>query len=141
MNQQLIPILSLIIAALAVLVAPAVQWRIAKRQIVAPMRQAWINELRKKLSKLLGSASYFIGRGVNLDQDSPDIRELAEIQQEIIFTLNPLEEDHHLLIERLTLMMDAAMAKRDVGQYKQLHGEITQLTFAILKREWNRVRD
>jgi hypothetical protein len=57
-----IPILSLVVAALAVFVGPIISWRIAKRQvtanfatsnkqIIAPMRQAWINNLRDLLSK------------------------------------------------------------------------------------------
>jgi len=64
--DQVIPILSLVVAALAVFVGPLVSWFVAKRQvgsslaltdkqiraslgaatnkqIIAPMRQAWIN--------------------------------------------------------------------------------------------------
>jgi len=66
--ERAIPILSLVVAALAVFVGPAISLRIAKRQIrassalannqlrsaldagnkqiTAPMRQAWINSLR-----------------------------------------------------------------------------------------------
>ena len=53
-----VSILSLIVAALAVVVGPMVAWAIANRQvraslevsnkqITAPMRQAWINKLRE----------------------------------------------------------------------------------------------
>jgi hypothetical protein len=138
--SQAIPILSLVIAMLAVIVGPFIQWRIAKRQIVDPMRQAWINELRKKLSKLMGSTSYFMARGLDMGQDEKDMRELAEIQQEILLTLNPREDDHKLLAEKIRMMMQAALVARDKNRFIQLHGEVTELTQTILKREWNRVK-
>jgi hypothetical protein len=137
---QAIPILSLVVAMLAVIVGPLVQWRIAKRQIVDPMRQAWINELRKMLSKLLGTTSYFMARGVDIAQDSNDLRELAEIQQEIVLTLNPREDDHRLLMEKIRMMAQAVFMAPDRDQFVQLHGEVTELAQTILKREWNRVK-
>ena len=137
---QAIPILSLVVAMLAVIVGPLVQWRIAKRQIVDPMRQAWINELRKLLSKLLGNSSYFMARGADKVRDMEDLRELAVIQQEIELTLNPLEEDHKLLIAGLREMMKAAMVARDQQRFIQLHVEAEVLAQKILKREWNRVK-
>ncbi len=61
-----IPVLSLIVAALAVFVGPLISWLVAKRQlasslevankqIIAPMRQAWINDLRDLLAELTSS--------------------------------------------------------------------------------------
>jgi uncharacterized Tic20 family protein len=61
--KEIIPILSLITAILAVFVGPLISWRITKRQIasslkaankqiVAPMRQAWINSLRDMIAEI-----------------------------------------------------------------------------------------
>lgn len=66
MNDS-IPVLSLIVAALAVFVGPIISWRVAKRQIesssavankqiIAPMRQAWINSLRDAMAELASRA-------------------------------------------------------------------------------------
>ena len=162
MNQT-IPILSLIIAALAVLVGPLVQWliarktlaaqremaentlaaqsRLAEKTLVAPMRQNWINELRKKLSKLLGGSSFLMVKGWDLQQDAKDIRELMDTQIEIQLTLNPREDDHKILIETTRMMMDAGLEAEDKERFRQLRDEVITLSQAILKKEWNRVKD
>jgi hypothetical protein len=65
--------MSLIIAALAVFVGPLVTLRIgrkqielsrriASKQVVAPMRQAWINTFREKLAELTGNAFHYWSR-------------------------------------------------------------------------------
>jgi hypothetical protein len=65
--KEIIPILSLITAILAVFVGPLISLRITKRQIasslnaankqiVAPMRQAWINSLRDMIAEISSSA-------------------------------------------------------------------------------------
>jgi len=161
--NQTIPILSLIIAALAVLVGPLVQWliarktlaaqremaentlaaqsRLAEKTLVAPMRQNWINELRKKLSKLLGGSSFLMVKGWDLQQDAKDIRELMDTQIEIQLTLNPREDDHKILIETTRMMMDAGLEAEDKERFRQLRDEVITLSQAILKKEWNRVKD
>jgi Zn-dependent protease with chaperone function len=71
---QSIAILSLVVAALAVFVGPLISWFVSKRQlasslevankqVVAPMRQAWINNLRDVLSELLSSALHYYVSG------------------------------------------------------------------------------
>lgn len=73
-TEKAIPILSLVVAALAVFVSPLVSWLVARRQfkntleltqrqinsslavankqIIAPMRQKWINDLRDLVAEL-----------------------------------------------------------------------------------------
>lgn len=68
--MTLIPILSLVVAALAVFFGPIISWRTATRQlranlevsnkqIIAPMRQAWINNLRDLLSEITSNALHY----------------------------------------------------------------------------------
>ena len=81
----ILPILSLVVAALAVFVGPIISWIIAKRhtassvrnvslqaetslriankQIVAPMRQAWINSLRDLIAELAGKCAHYWAAG------------------------------------------------------------------------------
>ena len=72
--KELIPILSLVVAILAVLVGPIISWKIAKRhvasslkiankQIVAPMRQAWINSLRDLIAEISSSGLHYYQAG------------------------------------------------------------------------------
>ena len=155
--------LSLIVAALAVVVTPAASWFIATRkirssleitnkqirssleaankQIVAPMRQAWINKLRELLADFTGRTHHywnttFAHRSENEYQD------LVSLQAHIVLMLNPTEEDHQDL-EKLMRKMVVALLEDDVGpqsEYPGLHGEMLALTRKILKTEWNRVR-
>jgi uncharacterized protein YneF (UPF0154 family) len=87
----LIPILSLAVAALAVFVGPFITLRISRRQfelsrriadkqIVAPMRQAWINNLREKVAELSSSALHYW----NKDWSRPlhDSEDLKDEEQE-----------------------------------------------------------
>lgn len=68
------PVLSLVVAALAVFVVPLISWLITKRQlasllevankqIIAPMRQAWINNLRDLVAELTSSALHYYVAG------------------------------------------------------------------------------
>jgi hypothetical protein len=133
-----IPILSLVIAALAVIVGPFVSWRVANRQIIAPMRQAWINELRKNLARLLGSASFYLAAGVDTG-DAKEYKQLVEIQQEIELTINPREEQHKELVDRIAVMMKA-MVTRDKERFIEIQRDVVKRAQSILKTEWNRVK-
>ena len=77
MNEQLtsaLPFLSLLVAALAVVVGPFISIRIAKnqnannlrianKQIIAPVRQAWINDLRILLADVAGKCAHYWASG------------------------------------------------------------------------------
>lgn len=51
--MQAIPILSLIVAAVAVVVGPSVTLYVTKRQLAAYTRQGWLKEFREETAKLL----------------------------------------------------------------------------------------
>lgn len=137
MNQA-IPVLSLVIAVLAVIVGPFVSWRIAKRQIVAPMRQAWINDLRKNLARLLGSASFYSAAGVD-GGDPAEYRQLSIVQQEIELTINPKESEHQLLVIQIAQMMKS-VSQNDNKQFIGLRRTVVETAQKIFKTEWNRVK-
>ena len=78
-----LPICSLIIAALAIVVAPSVSWRVARRQtetslavaqkqVIAPMRQKWIDLLRDRVAEIISTAHWFYVAGADDAATAPD---------------------------------------------------------------------
>ena len=158
-----IPTLSLIVAALAVFVGPLISLSIAKRQIrasaqlaiaqiesameastkqiVAPMRQAWINSLRDLLAELTSSALHYYVAGYE-ERTDEEYRHLALLESKIQLMLNSREEDHRNL-ENLIRRMGAAIQhqKGEPDQFPDLLTEVRALSRAILKREWDRVKE
>jgi len=107
-NEQLIPLLSLLVALLAVFFGPLISWAISKRQIssslevankqiVAPMRQAWINSLRDLLSEISSSALHYYVAGFE-DRTDEEYRKLTLLEHKITLMMNPEENDHKELL-------------------------------------------
>lgn len=145
---ELIPILSLCVAALAVFVGPFVtvfvtkrqiasSLEIANRQIVAPMRQAWINSLRDLLAELAGDTLHYHLTGYE-DRSEPEYRRLALLEHKISLMLNPLEADHQKL-EALIRSLVSCLERQE--QFPGLHQGVVEQSRRILKTEWNRVRE
>jgi len=149
--MDLIPVLSLLVAALAVFVGPLVSWavarrqlqisqRIASRQLVGPMRQAWIHELRRALAELLSSALHYFVAGFE-DRTDKEYRRLTELEQEVILMVNPNEKEHVALLGTIRQMVGALETGRLEDQFISSHKQATELAQRILKTEWNRVRE
>lgn len=151
--DKLIPVLSLLVAVLAVFVGPLISLRIARRQvmsslevankqIVAPMRQAWINNLRDILSEVSSSALHYFVAGFE-DRTDDEYRRLTLLEHRVRLMLNPKEEDHKTL-ETLIRTMIASL-ERDKGNESDrdfiaaYEAEI-KLSREVLKREWDRVK-
>ena len=147
-----VSILSLIVAALAVVVGPMVSLAIAKRQILssleasnkqitAPMRQAWINKLRRLLAELISSSLHYRVAGFE-DRTDEEYQRVTLLEAHIQLMLNPNEDDHQRLeaqIQRMVAEIQYEKGKKD--NFTDLHAEVTALSRKILKREWNRVRE
>lgn len=147
-----IPILSLIVASLAVFVGPFVSWFVAKhqlsssleianKQIIAPMRPAWINNLRDLLAELTSSALHYHCAGFDNRTDKVYQR-LTLLEHKVTMMLNPLEDDHKQL-EKLIRQMVSALERGREGEpdFAKIHPDIKDLSRQIFKREWNCVRD
>ena len=158
-----ISVLSLIVAALAVFVGPLVSWRVAKhqikaasdlsasqtsaalvtsnKQIIAPMRQAWINNLRDLLSELLSSALHYYVSGYE-DRSDQEYQRVTLLEYKVRLMLNPKEKDHQRLEERIrNLIASIERHPEFVNDFPDLHDEIVSLSRQVLKREWDRVKD
>lgn len=150
---------SLVVAALAVFVGPAISAAVARRQvrasllvankqIVAPMRQAWINSLRQKVAEALSTAWWYDTS--NQDPSGPDREGLAGARveqklrfliQEIELMLNLEEEDHRLLLAQLRRISDAFYRSSDRPSVPAAVEAASATCRRVLKREWNRVKE
>jgi hypothetical protein len=150
--QDLIPILSLVIAILAVFVGPIISWKIAKchvtsslraanKQIVAPMRQAWINSLRDLIAEISSSALHYYQTGYE-DRGDEEYKRLTDLEGKISLMLNFKEDDHKKLHDLIRRMLDS-IAKGNEGDkiFSDLHQKTLALSRTILKREWDRVKE
>jgi len=150
--DRFVTILSLVVAALAVFVGPLVSWaiarrqlegsqRIASRQLVGPMRQAWIVELRRKLAELLSSALHYFVAGFE-DRTDQEYRRLTELEQEVVLMVNSHEQDHEALIATVRKMVSALDGGKELDkQFIDAHHETVAIAQRILKAEWNRVKE
>ena len=161
--DKTIPVLALVVAALAVFVGPLVSWLVAKRQVTsslavadrqlkaslavankqvtAPMRQAWINSLRDLLAELTSSSLHYHVAGFEERRDD-EYRRLTLLEHKVAMMLNPFEDDHKEL-EKLVRRMISALERGREGEVDlpDLHQAVMDLSRQIFKREWNRVRD
>ncbi len=152
MEATTLSILSLIVAGLAVVVGPFISWNIAKKQInsssflakkqiISPIRQAWINELRTIISKLTSKAAYYKVAGYEERQDQ-EYYLIIELEHQLRLYLNPKEKDHSELLNKVSIMTDeigGTTMEKDVVFWKA-HEEVLKLSGRILKREWERVK-
>jgi hypothetical protein len=145
-------ILSLIVAALAVFVGPFISLHVAKRQvrssldaanrqIIDPMRQAWINALRDLLSELCSSANHYFVAGFENRKDD-EYQRLTLLETKIQLMLNAKEDDH-IQLEKLIREMVSALSSGKDGDasFIAAHPKVIELSRQVLKREWNRVKD
>lgn len=154
-TSQLIPVLSLIVAALAVFFGPFITLyigrkqielsrRIASKQIVAPMRQAWINDIRDKLAELSSTALHFLNAGFEQRKDE-EYKRLHQLEEEITLRINPSEPDHLELLKTIRKMMLALQSGvHDVeilDNFIEAHQKTRSLGQRIFKTEWNRIKD
>ena len=116
---------------------------IAKKQIintgVTQFRQQWINSLRDTLSTFISLAEY-----TNVIENKIKIkeafREITAAEFKIELLLNPLEEDHNKLIEKMRKIRDLIYFFPDNDTLDTHIDELLEISKKILKREWNVVK-
>jgi hypothetical protein len=150
--EKTIPILSLIVAALAVFVGPLISLKVARRQvisslevankqIIAPMRQAWINSLRDLLAEFAGSALHYFVAGYEDRSDAEYLR-LSLLEHKISLMLNAKEDDHRNIEILMREMLKAIESGRKGDtDFQVSHPALMKLSREVLKREWDRVKD
>jgi hypothetical protein len=149
--DTVLPILSLVVAGLAVFVGPFISLHVAKRQvrsslevanrqITGPMRQAWINALRDLLSELCSSAHHYFVAGFENRKDD-EYQRLTHLETKIQLMLNAKEEDHIQLEELIREMISSLeRGKEGDAAFIEIHPKVVALSRQVLKREWNVVK-
>jgi hypothetical protein len=153
---RLIPVISLVIAALAVVFGPIITLRISRRQfdlsrriadkqIIAPMRQAWINSLREKVAELTSSALHYWNQDWSQlhgsSKKNEDEKRMIQLEHEIELLINPSEADHKELVTTIREMMwslDVGLQRAD--QFAAARQKTIALGQKIFKAEWNRTK-
>jgi len=139
--ETAIPVLSLLVAGLAVFVGPVLSARSAKRAMLGPMRQKWINDLRQLLSEITSSCLHYYQTGYE-DRTEEEYKRITQLEHQIIFMLNPNEAKHENLIS-ITQQMVRALEKGKEGEEQFIGGYEKLLVEGkkVLKEEWNVVKN
>ena len=140
-----VSLLPLLISVLAVTIGPLVALRISKKQIVSPIRQKWIDDLRELISEYLSVCEGLIvlGKDDMLNQEVMDenlYKRLLLLEQKLKLKLNPNEEMHQELLEIIHLLTDGV--HQGVTNILQFGGWLkgaTEITRKILKEEWQKI--
>lgn len=114
------------------------------------MRQAWINDLRKRLAEFL-SLSERLVYAQRLDQELyKSFTRVAELSQEIELALNPKEDEHNALLSELaTMQLATSQVLRAEFEGRQEENKVTyalakknalELSKEIFKQEWERIK-
>ena len=88
--------------------------RIADKQVMAPMRQAWINDLRKLLAEVLSASLHYYVAGYENRSDA-DYGRMSDVQQQIELMLNPTEDLHRGLVKAVSVLV-AAIEDEEVSR-------------------------
>lgn len=145
--SDIVAFLSMIVALTAVIVGPIASFRLASRQLISPIRQKWIDELRDLMSTLLSKCRTVLimneAHGL-LDKDKPSEAILSEIlflEQKLQLMLNPNEADHQDLARLVHAIIDDVQhGARNVVDFGQRLNDASTCCKSILKREWERVK-
>lgn len=148
------PVIASIIAAatalVAVVVGPLVTMRASKKQMLGPMRQAWINSLRDTVAEYSARIHAGQPQSAALLSSDDSVRHAAEVsradhvqsttqlQAKIILLINPNEADH---MELVRLTKNAYQAYVSGQSTAGTLAALQQHTQTVLKKEWNVVKE
>lgn len=136
-------------ALLAVMVGPFISFRASKRQMLGPMRQAWINNLREAVAEY--TAKIRLGMPQPSALLAPDdalrhqaqseraahLQSIIQLNAQISLLINPKEADHTELVRLARVALNDYENGQDASV--QLQALIAH-TQQVLKREWNVVK-
>lgn len=112
MNQEFIPIISLIIALLSVFFWPLVSYYIAKnqfsltlKQINAPLDLDWINRIKKLVSEISAKTLHYFVTQFD-DRKDAEYYSITLLIEELKIFINPKDIDHQGLIDVILECID-----------------------------------
>ncbi|WP_449447531.1 hypothetical protein [Thermomonas brevis] len=147
--EVLAAIISAITALAAVIVSPFLAYRAGKRQMIGPMRQTWINDLRNTLTEYMAILSINRWHGAPSAQDPPAdqerkeledlgrVKEAIRLREKIFLLLNPTEAPH---IELSRLVQSAFDIYNRGDDAAASLVAIRTHSQSVLKAEWEVVK-
>jgi hypothetical protein len=136
-SMDLIPILSLIIAVLAVFFGPLLSARSAKRAMLGPMRQKWINDLRELLSEISSRCLHYFQAGYE-DRTDEEYQHITLLEHRIIFMINQNEPEHISLVKTIRKMVGALdRGKNFDSDFIAAYEKLLKDGQDVLKHEWD----
>ena len=143
--KDIISIGALCVAFVALFIAPIVNARISKRQVIAPMRQAWINSLRDKVSEVLAIVAinrlnYCPSSHWNDEKkdkankrDLENYERLMLLESSVSLHINANESDHINLIDLISIVIKQY---HDSFVSDENKSKLLELSQKVLKDEW-----
>lgn len=143
--NDLVAIGSLGVAFAALFIAPLINARNSKRQVLAPMRQVWINTLRDKISELISIVSISRLHICPNEAQDEDLKieahkedriryeKLKLIASNIELHINPSEAEHRDLVSKIHTIVAAYHNNQDLKNEIKI---LVTLGQKILKAEW-----
>ena len=136
-----IPILSLSVALLSVFFGPLISASVSKRAMLSPMRQKWINDLRSLLSEISGSCLHYWQAGYE-DRTDEEYKRISDLTHQVIFHLNPNEEEHNKLIMVIRCLEESlSKGKEGDSEFFEAYDELLVQGRKVLKTEWEVVKN
>jgi hypothetical protein len=139
--------MSVLVALAAVILGPFLSMWVARRQIVAPIRQKWIDELRDLITEFLSTAQILVvvnqSNGI-LNQDDVDkeaYKNMLSIERKLTLMLNPNEQLHIQLMDHIRDLLDKTEhGTPNLLEFGPVVIKVTETAQEILKEEWVRVK-
>lgn len=146
-SSEIISLLAMLVSLAAVIVGPIVTFKVAKRQIVSPIRQKWIDELRELISEFLSECEKLLvlGRDGILNQEEVDEKIFARLlylERKLELMLNPNEGKHNELLEIVKkTTKEIHHGTENIIVFGEKLKCATVISQRILKEEWIRVKN
>lgn len=138
----------MIVSLAAVIIGPIVTFKVAKTQILSPIRQKWIDETRELMSGFLSECEGAIilseGIGLLISEKTNEMRflKLLYIERKLALMLNPKEKNHTELIDLIReITNEVQHGVSNFVKFGERVGHATTLCQIVLKIEWDRIKN
>lgn len=161
-TNNLLSILSLSVALLAVIVGPFVAWVVSKRQsditlqiankqILAPIKKEWVESLQKHIAEILSTSLWYYVSGqdeniiISGEEEEHDnetqkvVRKLLFIMSQIELMLNQKNNEHMALLMSLKKMKASIFEGGDHIKFPDYHEETVKICQNLIKNEMSRI--
>lgn len=139
--ETLIPILSLLVAALAVFFGPVVAARTARSSMLGEMREKWIGEMRDLLAEFSGRCRHYYHAGFD-DRTEAEYQHITTLEHKILFMVMPDNPTHRALVTSIKGMLHA-LRNGEAGEeeFFQSYEDLFEKGRAVLNHEWDVVKN